>query len=122
MEHSNSSSIPAIDIAPDGDVILIVGAERWRLRVYSLFLKNALNVFKAMLGPHFAEGQSLGGTDPAEISLPEDDPEALSIVLNVVHGRNESVPESLDGRQIPRVAVAADKFDLVTMVRFAVQQ
>ncbi len=122
MEHSDFSSIPAIDIAPDGDVILIIGADRRRLRVFSLFLKNASNVFKAMLGSHFAEGKSIGGADPAEIPLPEDDAETLSIIFNVLHGKNDIVPESLDGTQILRIAVAADKYDLIIPLRFAIQR
>jgi hypothetical protein len=122
MEHSDSSSISAIDIAPDGDVIFIIGTERRRLRVFSLFLKNASSVFKAMLGPHFAEGQSLGGADPVEILLPEDNAEALSIIFNVLHGRNDSVPDSLNGSQILHIATAADKFDLVISLRFAIQR
>lgn len=64
-----------VDIVPDGDVILVV-QDQVELRVYSIVLKLASAVFKAMLGPHFAEGQVQGTpTDPKSVSLQEDSTE-----------------------------------------------
>jgi len=47
------------DIAQDGDVILIVGDEKVRLRVYSQYLGSASDIFSAMFGPDWSEGQKL---------------------------------------------------------------
>ena len=123
LAEQDLSSNPTTDIAPDGDVILVVGASTRRLRVHSLILKNASPVFKALLSSNFAEGQLLlGNADPAEISLPEDHADALTIICRVLHGRNDGVPEPVDGPVLVNVAIAADKFDLAVPLRYAIQE
>jgi hypothetical protein len=92
-ERSDSSTA---DIAPDGDVILLVGAGMKRLRAYSLVLKSASSVFNAMLGPRFSEGQRLDDNESTEIDMLEDDAEAMEIMLNVIYGCNNAIHESLD--------------------------
>jgi hypothetical protein len=54
-EKHDKSSNSVTDIAADGDVILVVGPERRKLRVHSLILKNVSTAFNAMFGPHFKE-------------------------------------------------------------------
>lgn len=44
-------------VAPEGDVILVVGADKKRLRVSSTFLSQSSSVFKAMFSGKFAEGE-----------------------------------------------------------------
>ncbi|OCL09897.1 hypothetical protein AOQ84DRAFT_375415 [Glonium stellatum] len=92
MEQPNESSTPSTDIATDGDIILVVGLELRRLRVHALILKNASKVFNAMFGPHFREGQGLGGACSKEIPLPDDDADALKLICSVIHSRNDMVP------------------------------
>ena len=48
-----------VNIATDGDVILIVGPEKARLRVQSLFLKAVSNPFSVMFGPDWKEGHDI---------------------------------------------------------------
>ena len=61
------------DIDPHGDVILIVGQDKKRLRVSAMMLFAASPVFKALLGPHFREGQRpRSASNPTEITLPDD--------------------------------------------------
>jgi hypothetical protein len=48
--RDNKPSI-IIKIAADGDVILVIGPEKVKLRVHSLFLKEASKPFSAMFGP-----------------------------------------------------------------------
>jgi hypothetical protein len=56
-----------------GDVILVVGPEKVKLRVHSLFLKAASKPFSAMFGPDWKEGHNMLGRDgPVEVPLPED--------------------------------------------------
>ncbi|KAL9091272.1 MAG: hypothetical protein Q9165_004906 [Trypethelium subeluteriae] len=80
-----------LEIAPDGDVILLVGqgAAQKNLRVHSVALKMASKVFAAMFGPRFAEGQSLSSANPKMVPLPEDDLEALTILCHIIHLRND---------------------------------
>lgn len=109
------------DIAPDGDVILLVGAGMKRLRAYSLVLKSASRVFNAMLGPGFSEGQRLNDNESTEIIMTEDDAEAMEIMPNVIYGCNNAVHNSLDASQILRVAITADKFDCKVALAFAIK-
>ncbi|RYP49216.1 hypothetical protein DL768_005033 [Monosporascus sp. mg162] len=108
-------------IAPDGDIILVVGAGMKRLKVYSLVLKRASKVFSAMLSPRFSEGQRLADNESTEIDMPEDDAEAMEIMLNVIHGCNNAVRDDLDANQILRVAITVDKFDCKVALAFAIK-
>lgn len=71
-----------IDVASDGDLILVVG-DQLELRVYACVLRLTSPVFKAMLGPRFAEGQNPGtSAEPQRLALPEDDVEVSSTFLH----------------------------------------
>ncbi|CZR63190.1 uncharacterized protein PAC_13086 [Phialocephala subalpina] len=120
---STSAALP--DIAADGDVVFLVGADKARLRVYSLILKNTSKVFSAMLGPQFSEGQALlirtTNTQPVELPLPEDDPDALRAICNILHGRNDAFVEPVRAPEILNIAIAADKWDCVVPLAWAVK-
>jgi hypothetical protein len=82
--------------APDAD----------RMLVSSKHMTLASPIFKAMLRTGtFSEGQELARRGKAEINLPEDDPTAFTILLNVIHGHGSRLPFIVDlgnpGRQIP---------------------
>lgn len=47
------------EVSSDGDIILIVGLEKKRIRVNSAFLRIASRVLDSMFGPNWAEGQNL---------------------------------------------------------------
>lgn len=110
-----------VEIAPNGDAVFVVGSNSRRLKVHSLILKNASPVFNAMLGPHFAEGQQLAQPGLAEIELPEDNAEAVEIVFNIFHGRNDKVPEAIDSDQLLSVIVIIDQYDCLAPLKFAVK-
>ena len=118
-EKHDKSSNSVTDIAADGDVILVVGPERRKLRVHSLILKNASTVFNAMFGPHFKEGQGLGGACPKEIPLPKDSADALELICCVIHSRNDAVPDPPLSSGVLQVAIAADKYDCAVGLKFA---
>ena len=67
------------DIAKDGDIVLVVGEDQERLRVYSVVMTIVSQPFRALLGPHYKEGQqsSTPGTQLKEIVLPEDNAVAI---------------------------------------------
>jgi hypothetical protein len=104
------------DIAPDGDVILVVGAEGVRLRVYSQCLRAASKVFRVMFGPDWSEGQALSAKSPKEVVLDDDDAFAMRIVCLVLH-HDDGVPEVLTPKQIATIAVVSDKYDLAAALR-----
>ncbi|KAK4245502.1 hypothetical protein C7999DRAFT_16311 [Corynascus novoguineensis] len=115
------SAQATVDIAPDGDVVFVIGPTERRLRVYSLFVKIASPVLKAMLRPNFEEGQQLAKTGSAEIALPEDDAEAMEIILNVIHGRNDQVRDTLSPNELLQIAIASDKYDCCVSLAFAIR-
>lgn len=121
MMVTETKDSATVDIVPDGDVILVVGIEMKRLRAYSLTLKSASTVFRAMLGPRFSEGQKLNDNGSTEIDMPEDDAEAMEIMLNVIHGCNNKVHDALDASRVLRVAITADKFDCKVALAFAIR-
>jgi len=112
-------AVPDQDIAPDGDVILVVGPQMVRLRVHSLFLRSSSKVFKAMFGPNWSEGQRLSKESPGEVCLEEDDAEAMRIICYVIHHRINDVPQTLSPELIFRIAIGADKYDLAVALGLA---
>jgi hypothetical protein len=117
--NSIESSTPMTEIVANGDIILVVGPDEKKIQVHSFCLKNASKYFKAMFGPHFSEGQDLAGSSPKEIRMPDDSANALEIICNIIHHRNDAVPESLKPDEIFEIAVAADKFDCVVALKHA---
>lgn len=117
----DESKPPISDIAPDGNVILVVGPEKAPLKVYSQCLRAASKVFRVMFGPDWSEGQGLASQSPPEIPLEEDDASAFRIILCVLHHHNAEVPDSegLSPTEVLNIAVAADKYDLAVALKFA---
>lgn len=97
-----------VDIDPRGDVILIVGPTHKKLRVSSSALSFASSVLRAMLNSSFLEGTITNGM--REISLPDDDAEAFTVLCNIAHLRAKSVDFS-SFSLFERLSVLCDKYD-----------
>jgi hypothetical protein len=107
-----------VDITPDGDVVLVVGAENLRLRVYSSHLRTASKIFAVMFGPHWSEGQKLSTEAPKEVPLPEDDPDAMQIICNFLHHRSKLVSGNVTSKEVLQLAILVDKYDLKDTLTF----
>jgi BTB/POZ domain len=83
-----------------------------RMRVSSKHLALVSPVFKSLFKGSFLEGQSLSSAGTAEVSLPDDDPYGLEILLNIIHGRLKEVPTDLSTIELTQVAVLIDKYEL----------
>jgi hypothetical protein len=119
-ELRDSKPSTVLKIAADGDVILVVGPEKLKLRVHSLFLKAASKPFSAMFGADWKEGHNMLDQDgPAELPLPEDNATALMLICAIIHHQNNKVPQTLDAGNVLWVAVTADKYDCVDALKFA---
>ncbi|TLD33028.1 hypothetical protein PspLS_01142 [Pyricularia sp. CBS 133598] len=116
---NTSTTIPliqrkSITIDSDGDLYLEV-RQSHIFQVDSRTLCRHSPVFKAMLTGPWIESR------PTEskwtVNLPEDSPQGLEVLLNIVHGRFDLVPTHLDGDNLFDVCVEADKRDMVKTVR-----
>lgn len=89
-----------------------------RILVSSRHLCLASVVFSRMLHGPWAEGRSQS-IPLHEITANEWDTEALLIVLNIIHGRNRSVPRSISEEMLVKVAVIVDYYDCHEVTEFA---
>lgn len=108
-----------INIAPEGDLILIVSSadDALKFRVCSHVLRSASEYFRKLLSPNFAEGQALSAekTNPTEITLFGDEPESMKFILQIIHFKNNDLPQKLDAAQILSIAIVIDKYFLHDM-------
>lgn len=118
MDASNSANTPSetYAIVPTGDIILVVGEEKTELRVHSACMRTASRVFDAMFGPRFLEGQPSNGDLPKKIRMPDDDATAMTTICNVIHHRNDLMPNVLEPEKSAEILLVADKYDCVLLV------
>lgn len=115
----------AVLLDPDGDVTLVVSNKdesKKEFQVSSKVLSLASPVFSSLFGSRFLEGSQLRTHGRARITLQEDEPTAMEIVLGVLHFRYEDDVASLGPDIFASVAVHCDKYDCVKAVRPRVQQ
>ncbi|KPM37173.1 hypothetical protein AK830_g9389 [Neonectria ditissima] len=111
------------EIAPDGDIIFLVGSEAIRVQVSSAIMKAASPVFRAMFGPNFKEGQALAtsGGNPIEVSLPDEDPQSFAQICRIIH-HQRGLREELPALEVLfRIYGIADKCDLIPTIQFCVE-
>ncbi|KAA8894531.1 hypothetical protein FN846DRAFT_1025010 [Sphaerosporella brunnea] len=112
-----STSLPetCTEIVADGDMILELSPTD-RFRVYSQVLCSASAVFNRMLssGSNFSEAVALRSRAPSDgpvfLSLEDDDPAVLLIILRALHSQIKLVPRSLPLVSIVQAAVICDKY------------
>lgn len=85
-------------------------------------LNNGSSVFKAMLSPRFNEGYELASSPaPTEITLPEDNAVALTVLCQVIHLRNTAIPIPLPSDVLLKLSFVADKYDCIEAIAPTVQ-
>ncbi|CAZ86171.1 unnamed protein product [Tuber melanosporum] len=108
------STTKAID--PYGDVIVLLptATATTKLRVSSKILSTASLVFRSMFSRRYREGAALASTTAlVEIEFPDDPPQALEAVFNVLHFRHDCVSADVSHDVLYEIALVADKYDLV---------
>ncbi len=112
-----SSGQPKFLIAdPNGDVKFIIGDPNSAktLRVSSKVLSLASPVFAALFSLKSSEGVALrNSTNVSEISLPDDDPEAMQLVCHILH-HGHDITRKVSVALLEKVATLCDKHDTVT--------
>lgn len=114
-------SADIVNIADRGDAILVVGQSDniVRLKVDSHILRAASKTFKIMFGPDFAEGRDLNYDAPKEISLSDDDANAMELVCKVVHLKQSDIATELPSKTVLDIAQIVDKYSLHEALKFA---
>lgn len=90
-----------------------------RIRVSSKHLALASPYFKRMLGPNWEEGKSLRATGTTSITATDFDLDALLVVLNAMHGRQDHLPRKLSLEMLANVAVVVDYYQCHGVVDMA---
>lgn len=107
-----------IQFDADGDTLLLLEEGTVQFQVSSSVLCLASPVFHAMLGANgkFKESKSLrerkDGEPPTEITLRDDNADALAVIFRILHHQHDSVPKSLSEENLWQIAILVDKYDL----------
>jgi len=122
MRASASWKVSNVQFDPDGDVILVIPSQAQertaRFQVSSHSLCLASSVFRTILGANacFEKGNALRyratSSPPIDITLEDDEPKALALLLRIVHHQYDWVPRTLDDDQLYQVAILCDKYDM----------
>jgi hypothetical protein len=106
-------------IDPDGDLFLVIGAEihgkPHTFRVCSAAMRRACQPWRSMLFGPWREAKPAHGD--WVVQLPEDDPDAMRILLLIVHGTVAEVPEGPSLDELEDLVQVADKYDLLHILR-----
>ncbi|KAI1802348.1 hypothetical protein F4811DRAFT_563328 [Daldinia bambusicola] len=108
---------------PNGDLCLTVGPQAAEFIVCSKTLVRSSPFWKKMLYGGFAEGkktQPESGKPDWVVKLPEDNVAAMTIILNIIHGRFDKVPGYEDfvyTTHFYNLCVLTDKYDMAHVLR-----
>ncbi|KAF2135726.1 uncharacterized protein K452DRAFT_346706 [Aplosporella prunicola CBS 121167] len=81
-----------------------------KLGVSSAVLRTASDMFRAMFGPNFREGQNLNETNPKEVEFPDDDPAAMMVICSVFHFQYDHTQHYPDMAELKDIALLCDKY------------
>lgn len=99
-----------IHIDRNGNLKLVVGPNAVQMQVDANALRRASKVFDRMLfGPFRESHQTANWT----VELPEDDPEALRIILHAIHANFGNLPRDLALSKLYDLAMMADKYGVI---------
>lgn len=111
---SQASLDPSLDIAIACSPS-ISGAEQEpfsKFQVSSRHLALASPVFKGMVQCGLTQSQQLQSQSSTEVVLQDDDPDALLILLRLIHGRFRQVPRTVALGTLTQIAILVDKYEL----------
>lgn len=99
-----------VEIDSKGDLKLIVGDDKVCFLVCSRALSRSARPWEAMLYGPFVEKKPADGQDWF-VKLPEDDPAALHVVLVLVHGNSDKLPD-VDLKLAFEVTILTNKYGM----------
>jgi hypothetical protein len=87
-----------------------------RIRTSSKHLSFSSPYFKRNLQSGMLESQTLRFRGHVEFCMDEQDPEAMVIVLNIIHGKSRQVPKVVDLDMLTKLAVIVDYLECLEVV------
>lgn len=108
-----TTSVKSADFDPKGDTRLLVRGSLSAGKVFTVLskaMKMVCDAWNKMLGPdgHFREAQIKHGK--REVSMLDQNVEALPMLLNITHLRFDKVAASISFHNLFAVAVLADEY------------
>lgn len=82
------------------------------VKVSSKHLALSSQVFRVMFDGRFQEGIVLEGRQLRRVPLPDDDADAMMILLNIIHGLTRRIPHYMDLSLLTDIAILVDKYAL----------
>ncbi|KAE9572328.1 hypothetical protein CGMCC3_g11745 [Colletotrichum fructicola] len=122
-DHDPPSPISGelVSFDPNGDLYLHVGAGvEKKTKTYfvcSKALARASTVFRKMLYGGFAESGHSDADHGWTVDLPEDRQQPMEMMLNIVHGAFEKVPEKIELTELYTFLVVTEKYDATNITR-----
>lgn len=102
---------------PSGDLQLVVneGDKQKKFHTSSKAMSLASPVWQAKLDPsgYFMESRPENG----QVALPDDDADAILIVLHIVHLRFRYIPNDITFQRLLSLSIVCDKHDTVEIIR-----
>jgi hypothetical protein len=118
--EQSDEALEVINIDADGDLLLragtaLEGEKACEFRACSATMRRASPVWKTMLFGPWQEAKPAHGD--WTVDLPEDKPYPFKVLLAIVHGNFQVVPESPSFEQLHDILVLTDKYDMIRVIR-----
>lgn len=110
---------PTVDIDPKGDLFLETSTEDFeskRFRVCSRALRRQSPVWEQMLFGPWKESKPADGKEWV-VHLVGDPAGPLEIVLSIIHGKFDTVPDRLPIETLHQLLIITNKYDITSIVR-----
>jgi hypothetical protein len=104
---------------PSSDIVEPISQTIYKthLMVSSKHMSLASPVFKAMLQGGFREGEELRGMKKISLPLPDDDTEAMKILIHLIHCKLNFVPLEVNLELFTNIAILVDKYRMHEVLR-----
>ncbi|KAK5235462.1 hypothetical protein LTR47_003647 [Exophiala xenobiotica] len=86
-------------------------SDTFEAKVSSKHLILASRVFRAMFNGNFREAVELHKQEVSKVPLPDDNPDAMVVLLNIVHGLNKQVPRKIGETLFLDIVTLIDKYE-----------
>jgi hypothetical protein len=109
-----------ICLLPNGDATLVVPhiSEKTEkhFSVSTSILSLASRYFDRLFKGRMAEAHELANKGSVSVNLDEDDPQAMEVILRVLHHQTQQLSINLDLSLIAKIAMHSDKYDTYTVL------